>query len=245
MKRIIDYSIRSKLTIIVMATTCAALSLAVVSLGIFEALRVRAQLRTDAITTARIVANNSTAVLSFEDISAAKEVLEALQGDGHIGSAAIYDAAGQRLASYQREDWPTLPSPASIIEYAKYTDRGIEVAQTVMFGGKRIGMVALQMDDDEFRERLKRSIWTGVGVLMLLLPDHDAGRAWQTRADRTREELFQLGANVFLYAIDRQNLRVKGETYVVRDKGGPTDKSLKVARLTIGDNPTIFSDRAD
>jgi len=77
----------------------------------------------------------------------------------------------------------------------------------------------------------------GVRELMLLLPDGDAGRAWQTRADRTREELFQLGANVFLYAIDRQNLRVKGETYVVRDKGGPTDKSLKVARLTIGDNP--------
>lgn len=167
MKRITDYSIRSKLTIIVMATTCAALLLAVVLLGIFEALSVRAQLRTEAITTARIVANNSTAVLSFEDISAAKEVLEALQGDGHIGSAAIYNAAGQRLASYQREDWPTLPAPASITDYAHYTDRGIEVAQTVLLGGKRIGMVALQMDDEEFRERLERNIWTGVGVLML------------------------------------------------------------------------------
>jgi two-component system cell cycle sensor histidine kinase/response regulator CckA len=166
MKRIIDYSIRSKLTIIVMATTCAALLLAVVSLGIFEALRVRAQLRTDAITTARIVANNSTAVLSFEDFSAAKEVLEALRGDRHIGSAVIYDATGQRLASYQREDWDTLPTIAGTAEYAHYTDRSIEVAQVVMLGGKRIGMVALQMDDGEFRERLDHVIWTSIGVLM-------------------------------------------------------------------------------
>ena len=167
MKRITDYSIRSKLTIIVMVTTCAALLLAVVLLGVFEALSVRAQLRTDAMTTARIVANNSTAVLSFEDISAAQEVLAALQGDLHIGSAAIYDATGQRLASYRREDWDTLPAPVSTTEYAHYTDRGIEVAQTVILGGKRIGMVALQLDDGEFRDRLERSIWAGVGVLLL------------------------------------------------------------------------------
>lgn len=167
MKRINDYSIRSKLTIIVMVTTCAALLLAVASLGFFEAMSVRSQLRSDAITTARIVANNSTAVLSFEDPKAAAEVLEALQADRHLGAASIYNAAGERLASYQRAGWHTLPAPAPATEYANYIDHGIDVAQAVMMGGKRIGMVALQMDDGEFHDRLWRGVWTGVCVLLL------------------------------------------------------------------------------
>lgn len=167
MKRITDYSIRSKLTIIVMATTCAALLLAVVSLGIFEALSVRAQLRTDAITMARIVADKSTAALSFEDGIAAKEVLEALRADHHVGSAVISDATGERVASYQREGWPTLPTPAATAEYAQFIPHGVEVVQTVKLDGSRIGMVALQMDDGEFHARISRGIWTGVGVLLL------------------------------------------------------------------------------
>ncbi len=167
MKRITDYSIRSKLTIIVMATTCAALLLAVVSLGIFEALSVRAQLRTDAVTMARIVADKSTAALSFEDGIAAKEVLEALRADHHVGSAVIYGVTGERVASYQREGWPTLPTPTAPAEYAQFIPHGVEVVQTVKLDGRRIGMVALQMDDGEFHARISRGIWTAVGVLLL------------------------------------------------------------------------------
>lgn len=167
MKRIRDYSIRGKLTFIVMATTCAALLLAVVSLGIFEALTVRDQMRADAITTARIVANNSTAILSFEDVGAATEALEALRADRHVGAAAIYNADGAQLASYQREGWSLEPTLTVNGEYANYTAFGIEVAQNVMMGGKRIGTVALQLDNGEFHDRLKRGIWLGISVLLL------------------------------------------------------------------------------
>jgi hypothetical protein len=73
---------------------------------------------------------------------------------------------------------------------------------------------------------------------MLLLPDSDAGRAWQTRSDRTKEPLFQLGADIFLYAIDKKNLQDRGETYIVTaDSKIQATKKLKVARLMIGDNP--------
>src|SRR5258708_14994297 len=55
----------------------------------------------------------------------------------------------------------------------------------------------------------------GVREFMVLLPDSDPSRAWQTQNDRTHEELFQLGADIFLYAIDKKNLLNKGETYIV------------------------------
>ena len=46
--------------------------------------------------------------------------------------------------------------------------------------------------------------------LMLLLPTADAGRAWQEGAVRTREHLFQLASNIFLYAIDKRSNRRQG-----------------------------------
>lgn len=167
MKSIADLSIRGKLTVIVMTSTCFALLLAVVALGFFEALNIRSQLRDDALTTARIIANNCTAVLSFEDPKAAAEVLAALRADQHLGAAVIYNAKGKPLACYQREGW-TLPfSAAPAAEYANDIPHGIEVAQFVLLGGKPVGAVVLQLDDGEFRERLQRSIWTGVVVLLI------------------------------------------------------------------------------
>jgi len=78
----------------------------------------------------------------------------------------------------------------------------------------------------------------GVRKLMLLIPDSDPARAWQTRSDRTREAMYQLGANIFLYAVDKRNLLLRGETYIAKlDRSIKAAKSIKVARLDVGPNP--------
>jgi hypothetical protein len=78
----------------------------------------------------------------------------------------------------------------------------------------------------------------GVREFMVLLPDSDPSRAWQTQNDRTHEELFQLGADIFLYAIDKKNLLNKGETYIVNpDPKIVATKKIKIARLMAGPNP--------
>jgi hypothetical protein len=95
-----------------------------------------------------------------------------------------------------------------------------------------------QYDADRWKIKPKvEGLSNGVRELMLLVPDADPARAWQARQDRAREELFQLGANVFLYAVDKSNLLYKGQTHVVKDKGGETKQTLRVARLLVGDNP--------
>ncbi len=72
----------------------------------------------------------------------------------------------------------------------------------------------------------------GARELMLLFPNADPSRNWQTRSIGAKEELHQIAANLFLYAIDKSDLRVKGQTYIVapnpKIKPGPT---LKVARI--------------
>ena len=55
----------------------------------------------------------------------------------------------------------------------------------------------------------------GVRELMVLIPDADPSRAWQTLTVTSKEELFELGADVFLYSIDKKNLLTKGRTYTV------------------------------
>jgi len=72
----------------------------------------------------------------------------------------------------------------------------------------------------------------GVRELMLLIPANDAGKAWQTRADRGREEFFQLAANVFQYAVDKTGALNKGTSYIAKpDPKVKPDRPLKVARI--------------
>lgn len=153
MKRVADYSVRGKITFIVMTTTCAALLLAMVAMAVFDTMAVRSKLRQDAVTSARIVANNSTAALSFGDDKAASETLDALAVDSHLGAAVIYDVEGKQLAVYRRPDWKTSPPLTLSESRVNFTSEHIEVAEPVLLNGHRLGTVLLQLDLGELRQR--------------------------------------------------------------------------------------------
>jgi hypothetical protein len=76
----------------------------------------------------------------------------------------------------------------------------------------------------------------GVRELMLLIPQSDLGKAWQSDSIKQREEAFQLGGNIFLYATGKENLLHKGTTYIVLPKSGDAPRTIKVAQLQVGDN---------
>jgi len=78
----------------------------------------------------------------------------------------------------------------------------------------------------------------GARELMLLLPDADLARGWQMQQwTGPREEHFQLGADIFLYAIDKKNLRRRGESFLVKpDKTILPSRQLKVARIAYAGN---------
>jgi signal transduction histidine kinase/ActR/RegA family two-component response regulator/HAMP domain-containing protein len=64
-------------------------------------------------TIAAIIADNSTAVLAFEDRRGASEMLSALKAEHHILGAALYDEAGRIFSTWpedrSRSDFPALP----------------------------------------------------------------------------------------------------------------------------------------
>jgi len=83
--------------------------------------------------------------------------------------------------------------------------------------------------------RMKPSVMAqsnGVRELIVLIPQADPAKQWQTQSDKGKEELFQLMANIFLYAVDKQGLQYKGHTnLVIPNKDVKPDRTTKVARL--------------
>jgi hypothetical protein len=72
----------------------------------------------------------------------------------------------------------------------------------------------------------------GARMLMLLLPDSDPAKAWQMADAAGKEDLFQLAADIFLYAVDKNNLSKKGETYIVEaDPNVRATMTVDIARL--------------
>ena len=97
-----DIPIRQKLVIIVMVTTIVALILTGVGVVASDAILFRGDLKRDLSSLARIIADNSTAAVAFNDPKAATETLGTLRARPHVVTACIYRADGTVLATYMR-----------------------------------------------------------------------------------------------------------------------------------------------
>jgi hypothetical protein len=76
----------------------------------------------------------------------------------------------------------------------------------------------------------------GVRELMVLVPNSDPARWWQTpNGAAGHEDAFELGADLCQYASDRQTWN-KGVTYLVKPTGARAPRRVKVARLSAGPN---------
>lgn len=77
----------------------------------------------------------------------------------------------------------------------------------------------------------------GARELIILFPQADPAKSWQLQLIGGRDEVWQLAANIFVYSIDKQNLRNKGETYLIsRDESIKADRTIKLARLQYSGN---------
>src|SRR5205085_3776410 len=157
-KRFRTLSIRSKFTLIVMTTTCVSLILSLVTLGLLDRVNFRTRMGREGITRARIIANNSTAALSFGDPRAEEEILSALSADPHLGAAIIFDAEEKPFARYIRPGWKVAPPVKLEQSSAVFRSHCLEVLHPVILDGTRLGTVLLQSDLDELHARFVHGI---------------------------------------------------------------------------------------
>src|SRR5262249_3145749 len=97
-----DLPIRRKLRILFILTTVIALLLAGVGIVGADSFMFYTYLRRDLATFVRVIGDNSTAALAFEDSKAAAETLNALRSRSHVEIACLYQTSGAVLATYSR-----------------------------------------------------------------------------------------------------------------------------------------------
>ena len=80
----------------------------------------------------------------------------------------------------------------------------------------------------------------GARVQMLLIPTGDPARLWQTQSfpNIKKYPIGQLMMDIYLYAVDKQGLRTKGDTFVVRRRESVVSDHppVKIARLKYDGN---------
>jgi signal transduction histidine kinase len=157
--------IRQKLMLIAMLTTGVSLLLAGAALIYFDRVRSMREMAGDLETLADIVAQNSTAALTFRDEADATETLQALRPRKSVIAAAFYDARGRLFVHYDPRGGQSFP-PHPGRDKAEFMDGALVVFRPVELDGQRIGTVYLRSSLDALSSRFKAQAAT-VGTVFL------------------------------------------------------------------------------
>jgi len=168
MRRLMNMSIRRKLTLLMLLTSVVALLLACGSFLTYDVATFRRKLALELSVLADVIGSNSTAALTFDDAGAARDALGALRAHAHVVSACVYAKDGQPFATYLRdgvtgEGWPaTAPVRGEHLSRTNFT-----VTRAVTLGNETIGTILIRSDLAELNDRLRRFILIGLAVLVM------------------------------------------------------------------------------
>jgi signal transduction histidine kinase/CheY-like chemotaxis protein len=170
MKPFRNLSVKHKLQAIIMSTVIAALLISCGALLASQAVGLRSSMKANLEILARMLAENSTAALSFEDRPAARELLQSLDAQPAVHQAAIFSADGKLFACYDRQlagdnaGDHVLPPTAGVAR-SVFENGHLIVVQSVVLEGQALGSVYLSSDLAEMHSRLLRSVATILVVL--------------------------------------------------------------------------------
>ncbi|MDP9052920.1 MAG: PAS domain S-box protein, partial [Acidobacteriota bacterium] len=161
-----DMPIRQKLMFTVMVITGAALLLSAVGIIGFDSILFRRYLRRDISGLARMIGDNSTAALSFDDAQTATEILSALRARSHIMDACIYRANGSVLSRYARGGVrEACPGPGEEDDI-QFSRTALTASHAIVLRDHRIGTLTIAYDLGEIAERRQLYGGTVLGVLL-------------------------------------------------------------------------------
>jgi signal transduction histidine kinase/HAMP domain-containing protein/ActR/RegA family two-component response regulator len=163
-----NLSIKRKLMLITMGVSTVGLLMISAGLAAYEVVTFRQSMIGDLRSLAELIGNQSTAVLNFDDVDNAKEILKAIHTRPHIVSAGIYKGA-KLFTSYSRsssvhDNPPQRPEPDGF----RFEPEHLVVFRRVVDkSGETVGSVYLKSDLLEVHERLVR--FTEIIGLFVLL----------------------------------------------------------------------------
>src|SRR6266404_8327138 len=164
-----NYSIATKLTVVNMLVSGAALVIACLVFVAYDLISFRQSMVYNLSIQAQMAGSNSVSPLLFNDPQAAENTLSALKAAPNVVVAGIYALDGRPFAAYWRDgngQTLTLPKiPANQIEAHWFRDGQLVLVRTIVFQGKPTGTVYIRSDLQEMNRRLKR--YAGIAAIVL------------------------------------------------------------------------------
>jgi len=161
-----NFSITNKLRILVMITSSIALLMACGILGILEVVNFRHTQANELMVLSTIVADRTTASLTFDDPNIARETLNALEARRSILSAYIFNGSNKIFAEYSRyHRGPAPPPEYPAFTGPRFTRDTLTVATPISLHGETIGTVLITSDLHE----MYVMIWRYLGYVALIL----------------------------------------------------------------------------
>lgn len=153
--------------LIIMATTAAAMILSCVGILTFDSYLFRQNLGRDLSALARIVADNSSASLAFDDPRVAAETLNALRARDHIVAACVYQADGTVFARYIHSGANQGCPPEDRRDELRFGANEATVSYSIFVGAKRYGTLMLLYDLAEITQRRQLYGTMVIGILLV------------------------------------------------------------------------------
>jgi signal transduction histidine kinase len=167
------YSIRQKLTWMNMLVSGAALLLACTAFASYELTELRQTLVRGISIQARIAGANSVSAILFNDADSARNTLSALSAAPNILAAGIYTPNGEPFAAWSRASENTLlpvrQPPIDSAETYQFAGNELVLIRVIDFQGKRLGIVRIESDLAEIKDRLFGFAGIAAAVLLMSL----------------------------------------------------------------------------
>lgn len=157
-------SIKRKVMAAIMRTSVAVLLLTVVAFMFYDLVTFRQAMVRNLTTQARMIAENSTGALAFQNENDAANVLASLRNEPHIIAAALYDAQGRLFVKYPAEISGTDLPPEPQTQGYQFGKSSLTVFQPVVQSGTELGTLCLRSDQTALWQRLQL-----YGVISLII----------------------------------------------------------------------------
>jgi two-component system sensor histidine kinase/response regulator len=161
-------SIRRKLTVLNLATSCLALGLACLGFTLYERVSFRAAMSSELSTLADTLGANTAASLTFNEPKSAQKMLSALRAESHVVTACLYDNERTLFAEYRRPGVsPNTPMPPWHEDGAQFSADSLTLYRSLSAGGQRAGTIVIVSDLGLMHARLRE--YAEIAAVVLLL----------------------------------------------------------------------------
>ena len=152
---VVRLSIRTKLTLVIVAVSTAVLALAGGTILLADWKQGQSALAHDIAVTANVVGGSTVAALVFDDGEAALETLDALAQDPSMTQAVIYKREGEVLAAWCRHgDCRKCTPPPLLDSTTRFAEGAVSTYQPIRLKGEKIGAIYVRQSLDRFHDRI-------------------------------------------------------------------------------------------